>query len=70
MRIGGIGLGEACGNGKTVLIGLQRAGEIALRLKHLANPLVGDGEIALPVGIGRIGLGKTGADGKAVLIGF
>jgi hypothetical protein len=52
------------------LIGLQRSGEIALRLKHVADLVVGDGKIALPSGVAGIGLGQALGNGEAVPVGF
>ena len=50
--------------------GLKRAGEIALRRAHVADPLVADGEVALPFRVARIGGGEALADGKAGLKGL
>ena len=68
--IAGVGLGQAVADGEAVAVGFQRLGEIALRHLHVADLLVGDGEIALPAGIAGIGLGQALADGEAVAVGF
>ena len=57
-------------NGEAVLVGFQRLGEIALRHQHVADLVVGDGEIALPAGIAGVGLGQAVGNGEAVLVGF
>ena len=63
-----VGLGQPLGNGEAVAIILKRAREIALRLKHVADPLIGDEEAALPFGVAGIGLDQALHDRKAVLI--
>ncbi len=49
---------------------LQGFGQISLRHEHIAHPIVGDREIALPAGVARIGLGETVCNGEAVLEGL
>ena len=41
-----------------------------MRHQHVADLVVGDGEIALPVGIAGVGLGQAVGDGEAVPVGF
>ena len=56
--IGGIARGEGLGNGKAGLVGIKRAGEIALSAKDIADLDVRDDEIALPSGIGGVARGE------------
>src|SRR5262249_3970185 len=66
----GIGRGEALYNGEGVAIGLERLLELALRLQHVAKPVIRDRQITLPQRIAGIGSGEALGDGVAVTIGL
>ena len=65
LGIVGIGLGQALADGEAGAKRFQRVGEIALRHQHVADLVVGHGEIALPAGIVGVGLGQALADREA-----
>src|SRR5262249_22793261 len=44
----GVGRGQALSDGEAVAVGLQRLAQIALRHQHVADPVVGPRQIALP----------------------
>jgi hypothetical protein len=60
---------EAIGNGEAVRIGFQRASEVALRLLHAADLLIGHREIALPIRVARVRRRKTFHRGTRLVIG-
>ena len=57
-------------NGEAVAVGLERLVELALRHQHVADLVVGDRQIALPLRVAAIGGGEALADGEAVAVGL
>ena len=60
-----IARGEAGADVHAGAEGVARAGKVALRLHHVAQLLVADREVALPLGVVRIARGEVGGDGHA-----
>ena len=67
--IAGIASDKPLSDRKTVAVGAERLGAIALRKEHTAHLVVSDREIALPAGIDWICLGKTRGDRQLVQVG-
>ena len=55
-------------NGEQGVVGVQRRREVALFNKHVADPVMRDGEVALPSGISGIGLCEAFGDLLTALI--
>ena len=69
-RVVGAGFRQPLGNDEIGLIGFQRAGKVALRNLHVADPVVAHRQIALPARIAWLGFRQPLSEGEAVGIGF
>ena len=61
-------LGKLLADSKTLAVALERAREIALCALQVADVVVADGEIALPVYIARVMLGKLLGNSKTLAV--
>ena len=67
--IAGIRFGQVRRNRQILLVRVFRAGEIALRQQHIADPFVCDCQVAVPLRIVTVGFGEAGQDRQLRLVG-
>ena len=57
-----VGFSERGGDLQALLVGVEGARQVALRLANLADLIVADRELSLPMSVTRVRFGEAGAD--------